>query len=296
MNSDANSFGVNGAELNRPALFQSAARPRAHDSHKGSFGDVSIMGGAQGMAGAVILAARMAAYAGAGRVYAGFVGAAPAYDSLHPELMCRAADSIDMTHGVLVLGPGMGTARAAHDLLSKALATALPLVLDADALNLLAIEPSLQLKLAARRAPALLTPHPLEAARLLGCPAAAVQADRLQAASTLAQRFKAVVILKGSGSVIAHPDGRLVINKTGNPALATAGSGDVLAGLCGALLAQHWPLWEAALAAPYLHGAAADQLVAQGIGPIGLTAGELLPVIRAGLNQLTGSNGDGAIT
>ena len=87
--------------------------------------------------------------------------------------------------------------------------------------------------------------------------------------------------------MIAHPDGRLVINSTGNPALATAGSGDVLAGLCGALLAQHWPLWEAALAAPFIHGAAADQLVNQGIGPIGLSAGELLAVIRSELNRIT---------
>lgn len=131
-----------------------------------------------------------------------------------------------------------------------------------------------------------MTPHPLEAARLLACSAEIIQADRLQAAATLAKKLQAVVILKGSGSVIAHPDGALVINSTGNPALATAGSGDVLSGLCGALLAQHWPLWEAALAAPYLHGAAADELVAQGTGPTGLTAGELLPVIRAGLNRL----------
>ena len=279
-------YGAPCAELNRLALFVAAAKPRAHASHKGSYGDVAIVGGAEGMAGAVILAARMAAYAGAGRVYGGFVGPAVAYDSLQPELMCRAADAVNMTHGVLVMGPGMGTARAAYDLLSKALGSAQALVLDADALNLLAAEPSLQAKLAARRAPVLLTPHPLEAARLLACSADDVQSDRRHAAATLAKKMNAIVILKGSGSVIAHPDGRLVINSTGNPALATAGSGDVLAGLCGALLAQHWPVWESALAAPFIHGAAADQLVAQGVGPIGLTAGELLPVIRSGLNRL----------
>lgn len=283
---DVHGFGKPCSELNHPSLFTAAARPRTHASHKGSYGDVAIVGGAEGMAGAVILSARMSAYAGAGRVFAGFVGTAVAYDSMQPELMCRAADAIDMRRGVLVLGPGMGTSRAAHDLLSKALASAQPLVLDADALNLLAAEPALQSKLAARRAPALLTPHPLEAARLLACSAENIQADRLHAAGTLATKLQAVVILKGSGSVIAHPDGRLVINSTGNPALATAGSGDVLAGLCGALLAQHWPLWEAALAAPYLHGAAADELVAQGTGPAGLTASELLPVVRAGLNRL----------
>ncbi len=275
------------AELNRCPLFAAAARPRTHASHKGSYGDVAIVGGAEGMAGAVILSARMAAYAGAGRVFAGFVGPALAYDSLQPELMCRPAAALDMSRGVLVLGPGMGTSRVAHDLLSKALGSLQPLVLDADALNLLAAEPSSQARLAARRAPVLLTPHPLEAARLLACSAEAIQADRLHAAATLAKKLQAVVILKGSGSVIAHPDSRLVINSTGNPALATAGSGDVLAGLCGALLAQHWPLWEAALAAPYLHGAAADELVAQGTGPAGLTASELLPAIRTGLNRLS---------
>ena len=279
-------FGKPFCELNSPSLFAAAVRPRTHASHKGSYGDVAVIGGAEGMAGAVILSARMAAYAGAGRVFAGFVGPAVSYDSMQPELMCRSASAIDMSHGALVLGPGMGTSRAANDLLSKALASTLPLVLDADALNLLAAEPALQVKLAARHAPALLTPHPLEAARLLACSAENIQADRLQAAATLAKKLQAVVILKGSGSVIAHPDGRLVINSTGNPALATAGSGDVLAGLCGALLAQHWSLWEAALAAPYLHGAAADELVAHGTGPAGLTAGELLPFIRAGLNRL----------
>jgi NAD(P)H-hydrate repair Nnr-like enzyme with NAD(P)H-hydrate dehydratase domain len=95
-----------------------------------------------------------------------------------------------------------------------------------------------------------------------------------------------VVALKGSGTVVAHPDGRVSINPTGGPALATAGSGDVLSGVCGALLAQGWPVWEAAIAAVWLHGAAADALVAQGSGPIGLTASELAPAIRRALNAL----------
>ena len=107
------------------------------------------------------------------------------------------------------------------------------------------------------------------------------------AARALAQRFNAVVVLKGSGSVIARPDGEIGINTTGNPALATAGSGDVLAGICGALLAQHWNAWDAARGAVWIHGQAADLLVAQGIGPIGLTAGELIPAMRTILNQLT---------
>jgi NAD(P)H-hydrate repair Nnr-like enzyme with NAD(P)H-hydrate dehydratase domain len=112
-----------------------------------------------------------------------------------------------------------------------------------------------------------------------------VQANRLSVAAELASRFNACVILKGSGSIVAAPDGRLAINTTGNAALATAGSGDVLAGLCGALLAQHHSTWEAALAAVWLHGAAADQMVAEGVGPVGVTAGELLPYVRACLNK-----------
>ncbi|MFD2272813.1 NAD(P)H-hydrate dehydratase [Undibacterium arcticum] len=138
-----------------------------------------------------------------------------------------------------------------------------------------------------RQAVSLMTPHPLEAARLLGKSGAAIQLDRVDAARRLAAQYGSVVILKGSGTVIAGVDGEIAINPNGNAGLATAGSGDVLAGLCGALLAQGWPVWEAALAAVWLHGAAADTLVAQGIGAIGLTAGELIPVLRSGLNRLT---------
>jgi hydroxyethylthiazole kinase-like uncharacterized protein yjeF len=275
------------AELNSPELFLSAAQKRRHASHKGSYGDVAIIGGAAGMTGATILAARMAACAGAGRVFAGFIDMPPAYDSLHPELMCRAANEIDLTRGTLVIGPGLGMARHAHDLLSKALSSDQPLVLDADALNIIANEAALQIKLSKRQASTILTPHPLEAARLLNSSSADIQADRLHAAAALAAAFNSVIILKGSGSVIAHPDGRLIINTTGNPALATAGSGDVLAGLCGALIAQnHIASWEAALAATWLHGDAADRLVSMKIGPIGLTASEFIPEIRNGINQL----------
>jgi hydroxyethylthiazole kinase-like uncharacterized protein yjeF len=161
-----------------------------------------------------------------------------------------------------------------------------PLLLDADALNLLAASPELQGRLAQHHGPAVLTPHPLEAARLLGVTTAIVQADRLENARELAQRLGVVVVLKGAGSIVARPDGEIAINPTGNPGLATGGTGDVLAGLCAALLAQGWPAWEAALGAVWLHGAAADRLVADGVGPIGLTAGELPRAIRTELNAL----------
>ncbi len=283
---DASLYPAPLATLNDPALFRHCATPRLHASHKGSYGDLAIVGGAHGMGGAVLLAARMGAMAGAGRVYAGFIEAAPTLDPVHPELMCRDAVTLSLSSGAVVAGPGLGMSRHANDALARVLASELPAVIDADALNLIAAEPALQQKTRQRRAPTLLTPHPLEAARLLGTSAAAIQADRLGAARELAAFFLSTVILKGSGTVIADPEARIVINTTGNPALATAGTGDVLSGLCGALLAQHWPVWEAALAAVWLHGAAADQRVAEGIGPKGLTASELLPAIRLSLNQL----------
>ena len=279
------------AHLNEIKLFAAALHRRRHNSHKGSYGDVAVIGGAHGMSGAPILAARAAAKSGAGRVFAVFLEEAPAYDSVQPELMCRLARDFDFSSSILVAGPGLGTARAAHDLLAQVLNAPSPLVLDADALNLIALEPGLQYKLAQRSAATILTPHPLEAARLLAISSGEVQADRLAAARELARRFRAIVVLKGSGTVIARPNGKVVINTTGNPALATAGTGDVLAGMCGALLAQSWPEWEAALAAVWLHGHAADTLVEQGVGPVGLSAGELIPAVRSSLNQLLAQYG-----
>ncbi|HJW57021.1 MAG TPA: NAD(P)H-hydrate dehydratase [Burkholderiaceae bacterium] len=276
------------AFLNDVELFEDRLHRRLHNSHKGSYGDTVVTGGARGMSGAPILAARAAAKCGAGRVFAAFVDEAPAYDSGQPELMCRLASEINLPAATRVIGPGLGTTDTAIDLLAKALEADAPLVLDADALNLIAANSSMQQKLLQRKCSALITPHPLEAARLLGVSSTAVQADRLAAARMLSSRYQVITILKGSGTVIAHPDGRAVINTTGNPALATAGAGDVLAGICGALLAQDYPLWEAALAAVWLHGYAADELVRHGIGPIGLTAGELIPAVRTALNQLTG--------
>lgn len=283
---DASLYGPPCASLCTPALFAHAFTPRQHASHKGSYGDLTVIGGASGMGGAVVLAARTGALAGAGRVFAAFAASVPPFDPLHPELMCRDAHEFVPGSGAVVIGPGLGLSREAADLVARTLSGTLPVVIDADALNLIAAEPALQHKLARRRGVTLLTPHPLEAARLLGIDAAAVQADRLCCAATMAKRFHAHVVLKGSGSVIASPDGALFVNSSGNPALATAGSGDVLAGLCGALLAQGLPMPDAALAATWVHGAAADRMVADGIGPAGLTASELPAAIRGELNRL----------
>lgn len=283
---DAMHFTQPHALLNDVSLFSGSLCKRPHNSHKGSYGDVAVIGGAPGMGGAAILAARAAAKCGAGRVFAAFLEEAPAYDSVQPELMCRLVQDLDFASKTLVVGPGLGTSRNAHDALMRALNADAPLVLDADALNLIAAEPALQQMLMRRSPVTLMTPHPLEAARLLATSSAAVQANRLAAARKLAGKFAAIVILKGSGTVIARADKTIAINTTGNPGLATAGTGDVLAGICGALLAQDWPGWEAALAATWMHGHAADILVDRGVGPVGLTAGEIIPCAREALNQL----------
>ncbi|MDC8756730.1 NAD(P)H-hydrate dehydratase [Janthinobacterium fluminis] len=283
---DASHFAPARAHLSGVGHFARHARPRRQNSHKGSHGSVVVIGGAHGMAGAPVLAARSALFAGAGRVYVAFPEEAPAYDSGHPELMFRLAADVDFDAAVLVAGPGLGASHRARDFLQRAIDSGSALVLDADALNLMAAEPELQTALALRGTGAVLTPHPLEAARLLGVSVAEVQADRLAAARLLAAQMQVTVALKGSGTVLASASGDVVVNTTGNPALATAGTGDVLAGLCGALLAQGWPQWEAAQAAVWLHGMAADVLVADGVGPIGLTASELVPAIRVAINRM----------
>jgi hydroxyethylthiazole kinase-like uncharacterized protein yjeF len=274
------------AALNGPALFAERLAPRRRNSHKGSFGDVVVLGGARGMAGAAVLAARAALHGGAGRVYAALLDPGMALDPLQPEIMFREAAGMELAGRCVVAGPGMGNADAAIHLLGKVLEARGPLVVDADALNLAAARPALHEALAAHGGQLVLTPHPLEAARLLGVTASIVQADRLEHARELAMRFNCVVMLKGAGSVIARPDGFVAVNTSGNPGLATGGTGDVLAGFCGALLAQGWPAWEAALGAVWMHGAAADWLVEDGNGPIGLTAGELPRAIRAVFNAL----------
>jgi hydroxyethylthiazole kinase-like uncharacterized protein yjeF len=274
------------AVLNGPALFAEHLAPRRRNSHKGSYGDVAVLGGARGMAGAAVLAARAALHGGAGRVFAAMLDPGMAIDPLQPEIMFRDAAGMDFGGRTVVAGPGMGNADAAIHLFGKVIEARAPLVVDADALNLAAARADLHERLAAHGGQLVLTPHPLEAARLLGMTAPIVQADRLEHARELALRLNCVVVLKGAGSVIARPDGFVAVNTSGNPGLATGGSGDVLAGFCGALLAQGWPAWEAALGAAWMHGAAADWLVADGSGPIGLTAGELPRAIRAVYNAL----------
>jgi len=248
-----------------------AARP--HASHKGSYGDVAVIGGAPGMSGAALLAATAALHAGAGRVFVGLLdGGSLGVDPAQPELMFRAPDSLAPAGLTVVAGCGGGHAIAAQ--LPRLLSAAPRLVLDADALNSIANDSALQTLLRARSErdrQTVLTPHPLEAARLLGCTAAAVQHDRLAAAQQLAQQFGCTVVLKGSGTVLAAPGETPLINPTGNARLATAGTGDVLAGMIGARLAGGETAFAAAAAAVWLHGQAADRWPADQA----LTAGAL---------------------
>jgi hydroxyethylthiazole kinase-like uncharacterized protein yjeF len=185
---------------------------------------------------------------------------------------------------VIVCGPGLGTGTAARSRVAKVLAMNIPIVLDADALNAIGAEATLAATVRARGAPTLITPHPAEAGRLLGLATAAVQSDRLGAALALADKLHAHVVVKGAGSVLAHADGTWDINASGNPALASAGTGDVLAGIAGAMLAQHVDAKTALRLAVCVHGAAADACVAAGNGPVGLAAGELIAAARALVN------------
>jgi hydroxyethylthiazole kinase-like uncharacterized protein yjeF len=236
------------------------ASARPHATHKGTYGDVAVIGGAPGMAGAALLCGRAALHHGAGRVYVGFLDpAAPALDLQQPDLMVRPWDGLELASMAVACGCGGGDAvRAALPAALHAKA----LVLDADALNMLAADASMQALLTARGrggAPTVLTPHPLEAARLLELATGDVQDNRLGAARDLARRFGSVVVLKGSGTVIAAPDGRVRINPTGNARLAIAGTGDVLAGMVAARLANGEDAFDAAAHAVYLHGLAADR-------------------------------------
>jgi hydroxyethylthiazole kinase-like uncharacterized protein yjeF len=249
------------------------AHSRMHASHKGTYGDVAVIGGAPGMAGAALLAASAALGFGAGRVFVGLLDPdiAP-LDVVRPELMFRGPDGLDLRTMAVVCGCGGGA--AVHAMLPDILESAHALVLDADALNAIAKESVLQdlLKIRAQATRVtVLTPHPLEAARLLGLDVHEVQGDRLRTAKLLAERFDAVVVLKGSGTVIARVGETPVINVSGNARLATAGTGDVLAGMVGAALASGRPAMSAACEAVWRHGDLADHWPAQ----IPLTAGAL---------------------
>jgi NAD(P)H-hydrate epimerase len=257
--------------------------PRRPDSHKGDFGHVLVIGGNHGMAGAARMAAEAAARLGAGLVsIATRASHAPFLGATRPELMVHGVECAEDLQPllsratVLVLGPGLGLDGWARDLFDAAFAAGLPMVVDADALNLLAASP--------RRpdAPAILTPHPGEAGRLLGIRAADVQADRAAAVSALRAAFGGVWVLKGAGSLVARDEG-LDRCEHGHPAMASGGMGDVLSGMLGALLAQGLAPGEAARLGVCLHAAAGEAEAAEGRGMLAL---DLLPHARRLLEDI----------
>lgn len=288
---------VRSSELNSGILIQEeiileCLPPRLLNSHKGSYGWLLVVGSDRGMSGAVRLAGEAALRSGAGKVT---IGTRPDHAALVnvgcPELMVRGIaggeslepllDSVD----VLVTGTGLGQGEWSEDLFRACLAAPCPIVIDADGLNLLA---GLQTELSGGERPGgpwILTPHPAEAGRLLRCSAADVQSDRVSAALELADRFASVVVLKGCGTVIADARGRYAICPLGNPGMATAGAGDVLSGVIGAMLAQGLDAWEAALAGVVAHAAAGDLAAGQG-GQRGMIASDITAFLPAVLNPV----------
>ncbi len=261
---------------------------RPQNFHKGMAGNVAVLGGDAGMVGAALLAGRAALRSGAGRVYLGLLGEEPLQvDVGQPELMLRSGEQVleASETNVIAAGPGMGRSDQAVRLLRRALGLPVTLVLDADALNVLAGDSALAETLRARSAPALLTPHPAEAARLLGCSTREVQSDRIAAAKGIAERYQASVALKGNGTVIARSDGSWWINSSGNAGMASAGMGDALTGFIAGLAAQGADPLAALLAGVWLHGAAADAAAGHNGGPLGLTASDVIDRARPILNS-----------
>jgi NAD(P)H-hydrate epimerase len=266
--------------------------PRLLNSHKGNFGWLAVVGSDAGMSGAVRLAGEAALRSGAGKVTVGTRSVhAPLVNLACPELMVRGTESLDELAGLLdavdavVCGTGLGQGDWSRRVLTACSAAGRPTVLDADGLNLLAERRHGSDTPALPGAGWILTPHPAEAGRLLGCSAGQVQADRVGAAQRLAKRFEAVVVLKGCGTVLAAADGRYAICPLGNPGMATAGSGDVLSGVIGAMLAQGLSPWQAAQAGVVAHASAGD-LAAEQHGQRGLLASDISAFLPLVLNPV----------
>ena len=249
------------------------------NAHKGSRGTCVILGGANGMLGAALLASRAAMRSGAGKVKVGWLAEPhPQVDPLMPEVMMGSATEwVNADCQALVVGCGLGVSGPAVRLLTAVMQRDLPMVIDADALNLIAQSAELATLVQRRKAPTIFTPHPAEAARLLGRSTADVQRDRCKAAHDLAQGYRCIAVVKGAGTVVC--DGAITtVNATGNPLLATAGTGDVLAGILGALLAQGFDAATAARLGVCMHGAAADALRARGVKRA--VAGDVVDALR----------------
>jgi len=272
-------YSSDAGSLLSPDFLTQVLNPRLRNSHKGSFGHVLAVGGIKGMSGAIRLCGEAALRSGAGRVT---LATDPAHADLvnlsRPELMVKAigdnADLQPLLSGdhVLALGPGLGGTDWSGALLKTCLGAQAAMVVDADGLNLLA---KYSQENAVLHENWVLTPHPAEAARLLNCKVSEIQQDRVLAAMAIAKRFAACVVLKGCGTVVASPSGEYAICPSGNPGMATAGSGDVLTGIIAALLGQGLSCFDAAKAGVLAHAVAGD-LAAEKLGEMALIAGDII--------------------
>lgn len=252
--------------------------PRARNSHKGDFGHVLVIGGDHGMSGAIRLAAEGALRCGAGMVTVATRAAHTlAITTTSPELMCHGVEQASELSpllrraSVVVIGPGLGQQAWGRAMLSQVLECGLPLVVDADAINLLAVEPYFHDKW-------VLTPHPGEAARLLGCSSADVQQDRFGTAASIVASYGGVAVLKGAGSVVEVMGGEPAVCSAGNPGMASGGMGDILSGIIAGFIAQGLGLEQAARVGVTLHAEAADRAALN--GERGMLASDLLPELR----------------
>ncbi len=270
------------ASVQRLEISASAFKKRDKESHKGLFGHVLVVGGDVGMSGAARLACEAALRTGAGLVsLATRYAHASVISSVRPEIMSHPAERENEIQfliekaNVVAIGPGLGKSDWAATLFAAAISSDKPLVVDADALNLLAVEHI-------RRDNWILTPHPGEAARLLGITVEDVQADRFNAVQQIAEKFGGAAVLKGNGSLV-YSEGATYLCDKGNPGMASGGMGDVLTGIIASLLAQGFSLTDAATVGVHLHSAAGDA-AAKGAGERGLLASDLMPAIRRLIN------------
>ncbi len=253
-----------------PADYAHVLEPRAKFSHKGTFGHLAVVGGAEGHLGAALLAARAGLVMGAGTVTVELLAEnAPAVDPVMPELMFSREPLDFEKFTAVVIGPGLGTSPRAKSRLMAALKCSRPLVIDADALNLIAGDKAVLVELLHRTVATVITPHEVEGSRILKVEPKTIQADRVNAVRDLALQTGAITVLKGPGTLVAMRSTRTWLSPIGTAALATAGSGDVLSGMIGSFFAQHFDTVEAVLAAVVLHARAGEDSFA------GLTAGRI---------------------
>ena len=284
------------------ALSLASRLKRGSAEHKGDAGKVVLIGGAPGMAGALLLAGNACIHLGAGWTILEMLDPSSAHACIdHPELMIRLANAeamnglANINPDVIAIGPGLGNSALALSALEKALSIPnIPLVIDADALNLIASSKALLNVLRDRNqqfpGQTVLTPHPGEAAQLLQCSSADIQSDRLGSIEKLVELTGSAVVLKGQHTLLASPLNTVVVCEEGNPGMGTGGMGDILTGSIAAITAQgvkhHLSLWESTEIAVQLHALAADSLVSKGVGPIGLTPSETILEMRSLLNKL----------